>query len=35
MAKKDKAVQGITLEELEKMLIGAAKAKGNRLTQDD
>ena len=35
MAKKDTAVQGITLEELEKMLIGAAKAKGNRLTQDD
>lgn len=35
MAKKDKAVQGITLEELEKMLIGAAKGKGNRLTQDD
>ena len=35
MAKKEKAVQGITLEELEKMLIGAAKAKGNRLTQDD
>lgn len=35
MAKKDKAVQGITLEELEKMLINAAKAKGNRLTQDD
>lgn len=35
MAKKDKAVQGITLEELEKMLISAAKAKGNRLTQDD
>lgn len=35
MAKKDKAVQGITLEELKKMLISAAKAKGNRLTQDD
>ena len=35
MAKKDKAVQGITLEELEKMLISAAKGKGNRLTQDD
>lgn len=35
MAKKDKAVQGITLEELEKMLISAAKAKGSRLTQDD
>lgn len=35
MAKKDKPVQGITLEELEKMLISAAKAKGNRLTQDD
>ena len=35
MAKKEKAVQGITLEELEKMLISAAKAKGNRLTQDD
>lgn len=35
MAKKEKAVQGITLEELEKMLINAAKAKGNRLTQDD
>lgn len=35
MAKKYKAVQGITLEELEKMLISAAKAKGNRLTQDD
>lgn len=35
MAKKDKAIQGITLEELEKMLISAAKAKGNRLTQDD
>ncbi len=35
MAKKDKAVQGITLEELEKVLISAAKAKGNRLTQDD
>ena len=35
MAKKDKAVQGITLEELEGMLISAAKAKGNRLTQDD
>lgn len=35
MAKKDKAVQGITLEELEKMLISAAKAKGNSLTQDD
>lgn len=35
MAKKDKAVQGITLEELEKMLISAAKAKGNRLTQED
>ena len=35
MAKKDKAVQGITLEELEKMLIDAAKHKGNRLTQDD
>lgn len=35
MAKKDKAVQGITLEELEKMLISDAKAKGNRLTQDD
>lgn len=35
MAKKDKAVQGITLEELGKMLISAAKAKGNRLTQDD
>ena len=35
MAKKDKAVQVITLEELEKMLIDAAKAKGNRLTQDD
>lgn len=35
MTKKDKAVQGITLEELEKMLISAAKAKGNRLTQDD
>lgn len=35
MAKKDKAVQGITLEELEKMLISAAKTKGNRLTQDD
>lgn len=35
MAKKDKAVQGITLEELEKMLISVAKAKGNRLTQDD
>ena len=35
MAKKDKAVQVITLEELEKMLISAAKAKGNRLTQDD
>lgn len=35
MAKKDKAVQGITLEELEKMLISAAKAKGNHLTQDD
>lgn len=35
MAKKDKAVQGITLEELEKMLISAAKAKGNRLTQGD
>lgn len=35
MAKKDKAVQGITLEELEKMLISAAKVKGNRLTQDD
>lgn len=33
--KKDKAVQVITLEELEKMLISAAKAKGNRLTQDD
>ena len=35
MAKKEKAVQGITLEELEKMLISAAKAKGKRLTQDD
>lgn len=35
MAKKDKAVQGITLEELEKMLISAAKSKGKRLTQDD
>lgn len=35
MAKKEKAVQVITLEELEKMLISAAKAKGNRLTQDD
>ena len=35
MAKKEKAVQGITLEELEKMLISAAKVKGNRLTQDD
>lgn len=35
MAKKEKAVQGITLEELEKMLISAAKGKGNRLTQDD
>lgn len=35
MTKKEKAVQGITLEELEKMLISAAKAKGNRLTQDD
>lgn len=35
MVKKEKAVQGITLEELEKMLISAAKAKGNRLTQDD
>ena len=35
MAKKEKAVQGIILEELEKMLISAAKAKGNRLTQDD
>lgn len=35
MAKKEKAVQGITLEELEKMLISGAKAKGNRLTQDD
>lgn len=35
MAKKDKAVQVITLEELEKMLISAAKARGNRLTQDD
>ena len=35
MAKKDQAVQVITLEELEKMLISAAKAKGNRLTQDD
>ncbi len=35
MAKKDKAVQVITLEELESMLISAAKAKGNRLTQDD
>lgn len=35
MAKKEKAVQGITLEEVEKMLISAAKAKGNRLTQDD
>lgn len=35
MAKKEKAVQGITFEELEKMLISAAKAKGNRLTQDD
>lgn len=35
MAKKEKAVQGITLEELEKMLISAAKAKGNHLTQDD
>lgn len=35
MAKKEKAVQGITLEELEKMLISAAKARGNRLTQDD
>ena len=35
MAKKEKVVQGITLEELEKMLISAAKAKGNRLTQDD
>ena len=35
MAKKEKAVQGITLEELEKMLISAAKAKGNRLTQDE
>lgn len=35
MAKKEKAVQGITLEELKKMLISAAKAKGNRLTQDD
>lgn len=35
MAKKDKTVQVITLEELEKMLIDAAKAKGNRLTQDD
>ena len=35
MAKKDKAVQGITLEELEKMLISVAKGKGNRLTQDD
>ena len=35
MEKKEKAVQGITLEELEKMLISAAKAKGNRLTQDD
>lgn len=35
MAKKEKAVQGITLEELEKMMISAAKAKGNRLTQDD
>lgn len=35
MAKKEKAVQGITLEELEKMLISAAEAKGNRLTQDD
>ena len=35
MAKKEKAVQGITLEELEKMLISATKAKGNRLTQDD
>lgn len=36
MAKKEKAVvQGITLEDLEKMIIGTAKAKGNRLTQDD
>ncbi|WP_295089987.1 RNA polymerase sigma factor RpoD [uncultured Catenibacterium sp.] len=35
MAKKEKAVQVITLEELEKMLIDAAKHKGNRLTQDD
>ena len=35
MAKKEKAVQGITLEELEKMLISAAKAKGNSLTQDE
>lgn len=35
MAKKEKAVLGITLEELEKMLISAARAKGNRLTQDD
>ena len=35
MAKKEKTVQVITLEELEKMLIDAAKLKGNRLTQDD
>ena len=35
MAKKEKTLQVITLEELEKMLIDAAKLKGNRLTQDD
>ena len=35
MAKKEKAVQGITLKKKKKMLISAAKAKGNRLTQDD
>lgn len=36
MAKKEKAaVTGITLEDLEEMIIGTAKAKGNRLTQDD
>ena len=36
MAKKEKAaVTGITLEDLEEMIIGIAKAKGNRLTQDD
>lgn len=35
MAKKEKVVQVVTLEEIEKMLIDAAKHKGNRLTQDD